>query len=70
MSMKLLAEEMLSKDSSQGFKKEQRGFGTDFHSIALLLQFRVGWIVSRLSITTGRVNLDTSRSLELKYLAG
>jgi len=46
MSMKLLAEEMLSKDSFQGLKKEQRGFGTDFHSIALLLQFRVGWIVS------------------------
>jgi len=33
MGMKLLAEEM--KDSSQGLKKEQRGFEIDPHSIAL-----------------------------------
>ena len=50
---------MLLRDSFSGLKKEQKGFGTDFHSIALSLQFRAGWIVLWRCITTGGVNLDT-----------
>jgi len=37
--------EMLLKDSFSGLRGEQKGFGVDFHSIALSLQFRAGWIV-------------------------
>ena len=50
---------MLLRDSFRGLRIERRGFGIDFHSIALSLQFRVGWIVLRRCITTGGANLDS-----------
>jgi len=50
---------MLLRDSFRGLRIERRGFGIDFHSIVLSLQFRAGWIVLWRCITTGGANLDT-----------
>jgi len=43
--MKHSEEGMLQKGSFRGLKRGQRGSGTDFLSIVLLLQFRAGWRV-------------------------
>ena len=56
------------KVSSQGLRREQKGFGIDFHSIVLLNLFKAGWKVSWCYITTGGVNLDSPKwPIVIKY---